>query len=89
MGVKCGKVTCCGLCVHRSNPDCYSLFEQSYGVGSREARVSPISAWQVRDQRLTSYSLLYWFFPFPSPLRLRFQQDEPFLSLSLKLVAPV
>ena len=58
MGAKCGKVTCCGLWVQRSNPGCYSLFEQSSGVGSREARLPPINGWQVRDKRLTAYTLL-------------------------------
>ena len=59
MGAKCGKVTCCGLWVQRLNPGCYSLFEQSSGVGSREARLPPINGWQVRDKRLTAYTLLY------------------------------
>ena len=62
MGAKCGKVTCCGLWVQRSNPGCYSLFEQSSGVGSREARLPPINGWQVRDKRLTAYILLFFFF---------------------------
>ena len=62
MGAKGGKVTCCGLWVQRSNPGCCSLFEQSSGVGSREARLSPINGWQVRDQRLTAYTLLYFTF---------------------------
>ena len=43
MGAEGGKVTCCGLWVQRSNPGCYSLFDQSSGVGSREARLSPIN----------------------------------------------
>ena len=54
MGAKCGEVTCCSLWVQRSNPGCCSLFEQSSGVGSREAHLSPINGWQVRDQRLTA-----------------------------------
>ena len=32
MGAKCGKVTCCGLWVQRSNPGYYSLLEQSSGI---------------------------------------------------------
>ena len=60
MGAKCGKVTCCGLWGWRSNPGCYSLFEQSSGVGSREARLPLINGWQVRDKRLTAYTLLYF-----------------------------
>ena len=59
MGAKCSKVTCCGLWVQRSNPGCCSLFEQSSGVGSREARLSPISEWQVHDKRHTAYTLLW------------------------------
>ena len=59
MGAECGKVTCCGLCVQRSNSGCCSLFEQSSGVGSREARLSPINGWQVRDRCLTACTLLY------------------------------
>ena len=59
MGAKCGKVTCCGLWVQRSNPGCYSLFEQSSGVGSREALLPPINGWQVRDKLLTAYSLRF------------------------------
>ena len=62
MGAKCGKVTCCGLWVQRSNPGCYSLFEQSSGVGSREARLPPINGWQVRDKRLTAYTCLNFTF---------------------------
>ena len=60
MGAKCGKVTSCGLWVQRSNAGCCSLFEQSSGVGSSEARLSPINGWQVREQRLTAYILLYF-----------------------------
>ena len=60
MGAKCGKVICGGLWVQRLNPGCYSLFEQSSGVGSREARLTPINGWQVRDKRLTAYTLLYF-----------------------------
>ena len=55
--------TCCGLWVQRSNPGCYSLFEQSSGVGSREARLPPINGWQVRDKRLTAYTLLHFTLP--------------------------
>ena len=58
MGAKCGKITCCGLWVQRSNPGNYSFFEQSSGVGSREARLPPINGWLVRDKRLTAYTLL-------------------------------
>ena len=61
MGAKCGKVTCCGLWMQRSNPGCY-IFEQSSGVGSREARLPPINGWQVRDKRLNAYTFL--FLPF-------------------------
>ena len=61
MGAKCGKVTCCGLWVQRSNPGCYSLVEQSSGVGSRGARLPPINGWQVRDKRLIAYTLLFYF----------------------------
>ena len=61
MGAKCRKVTCCGLWVQRSNPGCYSLFKQSSGVGYREARLPPINGWQVRDKRLTAYTLLLLF----------------------------
>ena len=61
MGAKCGKATCCGLWVQRSNLGCYSLFEQSSGIGSREARLPPINGWQVRDKHLTAYTLLYFF----------------------------
>ena len=69
MGAKSGKVTCCGLWVQRSNPGCYSLFEQSSGVGSREARLPPINGWQVRDKRLTAYTLtLLDFLPPPQPV---------------------
>ena len=57
MGAKCSKVTCCGLWVQRSNLGCCILL----GVGSREARLSPINGWQVRDQRLTAYTLLFTF----------------------------
>ena len=64
MGAKCGKVTCCGLWVQRSNPGCYSLFEQSSGVGSREARLPLIKGWQLRDKRLTAYTLLFLLFLF-------------------------
>ena len=60
MGAKCGKVSCCGLWVQRSNLGYCSLFQQSSGVGSREARLSSINGWQVRDERLTAYPLLYF-----------------------------
>ena len=56
---KCGKVTCCGLWVQLSNPGCYSLFEQSSGIGSRGARLPPINGWQVRDNGLTAYTVFY------------------------------
>ena len=59
MGAKCGKIICCGLWVQRSNPGCYSNFEQSSGVGSCEASLPPINGWQVRDKRLTAYTLLF------------------------------
>ena len=36
--------------------------EQSSGVGSREARLSPMIGWQVRDERLTAYDLLYFIY---------------------------
>ena len=62
MGDKGGKVNCCGLWVQRSNPGCYSLFEQSSGVGSREARLPPINGWQVLDKRLTAYALPFLLF---------------------------
>ena len=58
MGAKCDKVTCCGLWVQRSNPGYYSLFEQSSGVGSREARLPPINGGQVRDKSRTEYTSL-------------------------------
>ena len=60
VGAKCGKVTCCGLWAQRSNPGRYGHFEQSFGVGSREVRLPPINGWQVRDTRLTAYTLLYF-----------------------------
>ena len=60
MDAKCGKVTCCGLWVQRSNPGCYSPFEQSSrGLRSREARLPPINGWQARDKRLAAYASLY------------------------------
>ena len=58
MGAKCGKVTCCGLWVQRSNRGCYSLFKQSSEVGSRKVRLPTINGWQVRGKRLTAYTLL-------------------------------
>ena len=76
MGAKCGKVTCCGHWVQRSNPGCYSLFEQSSGVGSREARLPLINGWQVRDKRLTAYTLfIYFIYSESSPLKMAFRSN--------------
>ena len=53
MGAKCGEVTCCGLWPNGSSIQilaAYSLFGQTSGVGSREARLPPINGWQVRDK---------------------------------------
>ena len=41
---------------------CYSLFEQSSGVGSREAQFPPINGWQVHAKCLTAYTLLKFTF---------------------------
>ena len=40
MGAKCGKVTCCAFWVQVLNPGC-AFSNQSFGVGSREARLPP------------------------------------------------
>ena len=58
MNAKCGEVTCCTLWAW--NLGC-RFFRQSSGVGSCEARLSPINGWQVRDKRLTAYPLRYLF----------------------------
>ena len=60
MGARCGKESCCGLWVQRLDPGCYSLFRQSSGVGSREARLPPINGRQMRDESLTASTLLYF-----------------------------
>ena len=76
MGAKCGKVICCGLwrTVQHSNQGCYSLSEQSSGVGSREARLPTINGWQVREKSLTAYT-----FTFLQSLGSRGPGGEPLL----------
>ena len=56
---KCNKATCCGLRVQSSNPGC-GLCKQSSGAWSREARFPLINGWQMRDKRLTAYTLLFF-----------------------------
>ena len=58
MGAKCSRAPCCNVWVQHSSLGC-GLVLQSSGVGSREAHLPPIDGWQVRDERLTGYRILF------------------------------